>query len=87
MSQDQVSLFDRTDLELRGHPTFKSTRFQSSPIGVITGIEGGSKRPFEKVEKYHGVGDDRSGSEGEEREERRVPGGILTTVRIEQSYV
>ena len=87
MSQDEVDLFDPSD-HLRGHGHMKTGSVQDSMIGVITGIEGGFQS-FEKRLGERGTGDCGFNSSVEEMEDvaRGSKTGILTTVRIEQSYV
>ena len=89
-SQDEVDLFDRSDLRRHGH--VKNASVQDSIIGVVTGIEGGFQS-FEKGKVGDNVKDcgkssqDSEGMEGAEDLRVGAQGGILTTVRIEQSYV
>lgn len=66
----------------------KTASVQDSMIGVITGIEGGFQS-FEKGLEERGAGDGGSNSSVEEVNDvvRGSKTGILTTVRIEQSYV
>ena len=87
MSQDEVDLFDRSD-HMGGHGHMKTASVQDSMIGVITGIEGGFQS-FEKGLGERGTGDRGSNSSVEEIDDvaRGSKTGILTTVRIEQSYV
>ena len=87
MSQDEVDLFDRSD-HLGGQGHMKTASVQDSMIGVITGIEGGFQS-FEKGLGERGIADGGSKSSVEEIEDvaRGSKAGILTTVRIEQSYV
>ncbi|KAK0515903.1 hypothetical protein JMJ35_001937 [Cladonia borealis] len=87
MSQDEVDLFDPSD-HLRGHGHMKTASVPDSMIGVITGIEGGFQS-FEKGLAERGTGDCGSNSSVEDVDNvaRGSKTGILTTVRIEQSYV
>ena len=87
MSQDEVDLFDSSD-HLRGHGHEKTASVPDSMVGVITGIEGGFQS-FEKGLAERATGDCGSNSSVEEIDNvaRGSKTGILTTVRIEQSYV
>lgn len=81
-SLDEQGLWDRGDLELRQQASYPSFSGGGPLKGtVVTDIQGGVKGPNWK----HGTGG--SADSVEEIEDAHRPGGILTTVSVEQSYV
>lgn len=81
-SLDEQGLWDRGDLELQQQASYPSFSGRGPLKGiVITGIQGGVRRPSAK----HGAGD--SADSVDESEDAHRPGGILTTVSVEQSYI
>ena len=83
---DEVDLFDRADIELQ-QGRISTTHSGLSEIGVVTGIRGGVQSGFEKRCGEHGTHDNGSPSSGDEIAFENRSKGIMTTVRIEQSYV
>ena len=84
-SLDEPDLFDSGDVELQhGRPTI--TGIGMPQMGVTTGIEGGIRihRKQDSDHKTHDVG---SADSSDELNETSKGTGIMTTVRIEQSYV
>jgi len=81
-SLDEQGLWDRGDLELQQQASYPNFSGGGPLKGtVVTGIEGGVRGPNSK----RGAGD--SADSVEESEDAHRPGGILTTVSVEQSYV
>ena len=80
-SLDEQNLFDRVDIELQ-EDNFNATGLRIPESVVVTGIEGGNKRP-----SILGIQDGGSVDSHEERDERTNGMGIMKTVRIEQSYL
>ena len=83
---DEVDLFDRADIELQQGRT-NTTHLRLPEVGVVTGIRGGMQSGFEKRCGERGTHDNGSSSSGDEIAFENKSKGIMTTVRIEQSYV
>lgn len=75
-----MDLFDRADIELQQGRT-STTHLRLSEIGVVTGIRGGVQSG------ERGTHDNGSPSSGDEIAFENKSKGIMTTVKIEQSYV
>ena len=79
-SLDEQDLWSRNDLELQQpHSVYKTAGVKVPPSTVVTGIEGGVRLPSRQGEAHFG-------GFGEDAESNRGP-GILTTTRIEHSYL
>ena len=80
-SLDEQDLWSRNDLELQQpHSVYKTAGVKVPPSTVITGIEGGVRPPSRQGEVHFG-------GFGEDSEEANRGTGILTTTRIEHSYL
>ena len=80
-SLDEQDLWSRNDLELQQpHNVYKTAGVNLPMSTVVTGIEGGVRLPSRQDGAHHG-------GFGEDAEERPRGPGILTTTRIEHSYL
>ena len=83
---DEVDLFDRADIELQ-HKGVSSTHLYMPEIGVVTGIRAGSQSVFDDQNgEFRNHDHGFASPSGEENNPMKAT-GIMTTVRIEQSYV
>ena len=80
-SLEEQDLWSRNDLELQQpHGVYKAAGVKVPTSTVVTGIEGGVRRPSRQDEAHRG-------GLGEDMEESTRGPGILTTTRIEHSYL
>ena len=80
-SLDEQDLWSRNDLELQQpHGIYRTAGFKVPPSTVVTGIEGGVRLPSRQGEAHFG-------GFGEDADEPTRGAGILTTTRIEHSYL
>ena len=80
-SLDEQDLWSRNDLELQQpHNVYKTAGVNLPMSTVVTGIEGGVRLPSRQDGAH-------LGEFGEDAEERPRGPGILTTTRIEHSYL